>query len=811
MTFDPYHKWLGISPKDQPANHYRLLGIDLFESDPDVIASAADQRMAHVKSFQTGTNSKVSQRVLNEIAAARVCLLNPKTKAVYDAALAQEPKRSRRSLTVITVAVGAVAILFVAIGILALTGGGQQTITTAPARVIEQPKPSKVVKVEPAKVVRVAKADPADVVSTKAKPAKVETVTVELPKAEPARPLPAKVESVSRGGAILVMSFEKDTFFKKDGKTFVRDLSGKGHDGELQGPVKSVPGKVGDCVEFSGPPSRIVVPGLRFDNFTYSSWVKWAKYEEVFGIMGKVSCRMWGWKGVVHQHMHDAQDGERKLLGAAGIVLKDKAVEWHHIVVTRDGEMMKCYCDGKLASDRSTLSRGRPAINPQEDFYIGAANIRWLEGCIDEVAVFDRAINPAEVEKLNREGVGWLASSASKTETATQASGNTPKVASPAPVKVEPLVDPSKVDEEKRIYLRTLKPEVADFLDHPTVKLTANGKLFQHGIYAHPPRTPNAPSYFKYQIDGAYGTFSGWAGVTDRHVGDGTDPPHSALGFRILGDGKLLWKSEPTTQRGKILPFQVSVANVKTLELFVDCVGPQNGCDAVWFDPFFCTEGERQVYLSALTPEVKNVYTLPNIKLVAKGVLSQHGLNGCPSPHGPSLYRYQLNGSYETLSGWAAITDESFRPLDRRPSLLPLVFEILGDGEVLWKSPPITKRGEPVEFRVDLTGVKVLELKVEMPNYDRIDLCDGMWFDPVLYSSGEPFDPAEVEKQLKKDVLKATPVDCVMIAQRAVKVAKKTDNHAVRASAKRIATAAAKKSGNADLLRSTLAEVKELK
>ncbi|MBN2578515.1 MAG: hypothetical protein JXB10_05940 [Pirellulales bacterium] len=83
-SFDPYHKWLGIRPKDQPPHHYRLLGIDLFENDPDVISSAADQRMAHVRSFQTGRNSVLSQKLLNEIAAARVCLLDGKKKREYD-------------------------------------------------------------------------------------------------------------------------------------------------------------------------------------------------------------------------------------------------------------------------------------------------------------------------------------------------------------------------------------------------------------------------------------------------------------------------------------------------------------------------------------------------------------------------------------------------------------------------------------------------------------------------------------------------------------------------------------------------------
>ena len=27
QSFDPYHKWLGIPPEDQPPHHYRLLGV----------------------------------------------------------------------------------------------------------------------------------------------------------------------------------------------------------------------------------------------------------------------------------------------------------------------------------------------------------------------------------------------------------------------------------------------------------------------------------------------------------------------------------------------------------------------------------------------------------------------------------------------------------------------------------------------------------------------------------------------------------------------------------------------------------------
>jgi len=85
--FDPYHKWLGIPLKDQPPNHYRLLGLDLFESDPDVIEAAAFRQTAHVRTYQLGPHSADSQNLLNEIAAAKVCLLDPQKRAAYDTEL----------------------------------------------------------------------------------------------------------------------------------------------------------------------------------------------------------------------------------------------------------------------------------------------------------------------------------------------------------------------------------------------------------------------------------------------------------------------------------------------------------------------------------------------------------------------------------------------------------------------------------------------------------------------------------------------------------------------------------------------------
>jgi hypothetical protein len=87
--FDPYYKWLGIPTSEQPPNHYRLLGIELFEEDPDVISAAADRQMGHVKAFATGPYAAHSQLLLNELSKARVSLLNPNLKPIYDQQLAK--------------------------------------------------------------------------------------------------------------------------------------------------------------------------------------------------------------------------------------------------------------------------------------------------------------------------------------------------------------------------------------------------------------------------------------------------------------------------------------------------------------------------------------------------------------------------------------------------------------------------------------------------------------------------------------------------------------------------------------------------
>ncbi|NLY01463.1 MAG: hypothetical protein GXY83_35675, partial [Rhodopirellula sp.] len=95
---DPYHVWLGIPREEQPPDHYRLLGIARFEANAEVIRDAAARQMAHVRTYHLGQHAELSQRILNELAAAKACLLNPAKKTAYDAKLREQQQAAERKV-----------------------------------------------------------------------------------------------------------------------------------------------------------------------------------------------------------------------------------------------------------------------------------------------------------------------------------------------------------------------------------------------------------------------------------------------------------------------------------------------------------------------------------------------------------------------------------------------------------------------------------------------------------------------------------------------------------------------------------------
>ena len=86
---DVYHQWLGIPPEQQPPSLYRLLGLVEFESDAEVIRSAAERQAMHVRRLSRGEFIDAGQELLNEIALAKLNLIDSAKRASYDEGLRQ--------------------------------------------------------------------------------------------------------------------------------------------------------------------------------------------------------------------------------------------------------------------------------------------------------------------------------------------------------------------------------------------------------------------------------------------------------------------------------------------------------------------------------------------------------------------------------------------------------------------------------------------------------------------------------------------------------------------------------------------------
>ena len=90
----------GNSPRAQPPTHYRLLGLQAFESDLEAISAAVMCQSAHLKTYQLGQHAALTQKILNEVSAAKVCLLDPQRKAAYDARLRKDLETRQKAARV---------------------------------------------------------------------------------------------------------------------------------------------------------------------------------------------------------------------------------------------------------------------------------------------------------------------------------------------------------------------------------------------------------------------------------------------------------------------------------------------------------------------------------------------------------------------------------------------------------------------------------------------------------------------------------------------------------------------------------------
>src|SRR5438874_1811419 len=76
-------EWLGLDSQTWPPDHYRLLGLDPGEADPERIEEHVHERLEKVRCYQLIHPEQVTE-AMNRLAQAFVCLTDPAAKRAYD-------------------------------------------------------------------------------------------------------------------------------------------------------------------------------------------------------------------------------------------------------------------------------------------------------------------------------------------------------------------------------------------------------------------------------------------------------------------------------------------------------------------------------------------------------------------------------------------------------------------------------------------------------------------------------------------------------------------------------------------------------
>ncbi len=112
--------------------------------------------------------------------------------------------------------------------------------------------------------------------------------------------------------------------------------------------------------------------------------------------------------------------------------------------------------------------------------------------------------------------------------------------------------------------------------------MSIGGKTFERGLGTH------TDSLVRLQLKGGSEKFLAFVGVDDAATSD-----QATITFRVVGDGKTLWKS-PGMKRGQpARQVEVDVKGVKTLLLLADSGGDISFGHADWADAKFLVTGER--------------------------------------------------------------------------------------------------------------------------------------------------------------------------------------------------------------------------
>ena len=204
------------------------------------------------------------------------------------------------------------------------------------------------------------------------------------------------------------------TFDEGEGNK-AEDQSQSGLKGLLMDGAKFVKdGKFGGAVEFGDAGCKVVVEAAKeldiTEEVTMAAWIFPLVSQHDSNVMGRRTAGNAGgycmqWSGFGNAAKIETWIGLPGWKGTRDIQkIAPRLKEWHHVVAIYDGKMIKQYIDGKL--DASVAGGGEIA-NQDVEFRVGQAQtgLPSMTGKIDEVAVYDRALDLDEIKSDMENGV----------------------------------------------------------------------------------------------------------------------------------------------------------------------------------------------------------------------------------------------------------------------------------------------------------------------------------------------------------------------------------------------------------------------
>jgi hypothetical protein len=194
------------------------------------------------------------------------------------------------------------------------------------------------------------------------------------------------------------------------------DFTGKGHDGTITGDVKWDTGKFGDAILLDGISGHVVAGVVELPNnsFTATLWVYMPEVPAGWvHVLENGSLENGNWWGAFRLEPGAEEgrfyvslgDGAQSLdNGTNGQLIGWKAGQWEHLAVTYDGSRCRIYLngaevDGFDANLDITAGAGTVIIGCM------SSQSRYYSGLVDEVALFDNALDVDEINFIMTMGI----------------------------------------------------------------------------------------------------------------------------------------------------------------------------------------------------------------------------------------------------------------------------------------------------------------------------------------------------------------------------------------------------------------------